>query len=598
MPTPTEWDLSPLLASDTDPALDSLLSEVEAANLSFVTTWKERTDYLVDPIILRQALDEYEQLAARFGTSGQPGYYFGLRASQDQANPVVRAAENRVDELSTRLINELQFFENTLCRLPVETQNIFLTHPELSPYQHYLERLFSFSRHLLSDPEERIMNLKSKASHENWARLTSSLLSKEVREVPLPDGSTAAKGQSELNTLTHHTRKDIRDASAVALYDIANRHIDVAEAEFNSLLGDKKVSDELRAWERPESSRHMADDIHTTVVDALTQAVQKHFDTSRRFYILRAKLTGQPTLAYHERMVDLGSIEKTYTYEEASTLVQRVFTQLDPEFGAIYDRLTNNGQVDVYPKPGKRIGAFCASDLLSLPTYILLNYTGEPGDIRTIAHEFGHAINAELMREKRHALDFGTPLSTAEVASTFMEDFARAEMAKNATAEERLILNVSQLDDEISTIFRQVAAYRFEQELHARFREAGYLAKETISEIFTAHMKDYLGDAVTIDSGAENGWVSWSHFRTFFYVYSYASGLLISKALQRKVKTHPQFLEDVKTFLSAGLSQSPTVLFSNLGIDITKPTFWEEGLAETAALLEQTEALAMELGRV
>jgi oligoendopeptidase F len=43
----------------------------------------------------------------------------------------------------------------------------------------------------------------------------------------------------------------------------------------------------------------------------------------------------------------------------------------------------------------------------------------------------------------------------------------------------------------------------------------------------------------------------------FFYVYSYASGLLISKSLQNAVKRDPRFVNKVKEFLSAGLSESP-----------------------------------------
>ncbi len=106
--------------------------------------------------------------------------------------------------------------------------------------------------------------------------------------------------------------------------------------------------------------------------------------------------------------------------------------QTRPEFADIFAGFVENGQIDVYPKKGKDSGAFCMHHLMVQPTYILLNHTGKLHDVLTIAHELGHGINNELIKKKQHALDFGTPTSTAEVASTFMEDFrARRDPARS-----------------------------------------------------------------------------------------------------------------------------------------------------------------------
>jgi oligoendopeptidase F len=63
-----------------------------------------------------------------------------------------------------------------------------------------------------------------------------------------------------------------------------------------------------------------------------------------------------------------------------------------------------------------------------------------------------------------------------------------------------------------------------------------------------------------------------------FFVYTYASGLLISKYLQGKVREDKKFIEKVKAFLSAGSSNSVKDIFMDMGIDITKKEFWEEGI--------------------
>jgi oligoendopeptidase F len=111
-------------------------------------------------------------------------------------------------------------------------------------------------------------------------------------------------------------------------------------------------------------------------------------------------------------------------------------------------------------------------------------------------------------------------------------------------------------------------------------------------------MAAYMGDSVEQSAGSENWWVYWGHIRYFFYVYSYASGLLISKALQNSVKQDPSFIVKVKDFLSAGLSDSPQNIFRKLGVDIRDAQFWNKGLDEIDHLLNETTALARKLGNI
>jgi oligoendopeptidase F len=287
-------------------------------------------------------------------------------------------------------------------------------------------------------------------------------------------------------------------------------------------------------------------------------------------------------------------VAKEYPYEVAVDLVYQSLHGLDPEFGEIFARFVKNGQVDAFPRKGKRGGAFCSYDRLPTPVYILLNHTNQLRDVMTLAHETGHGINDEIMREEQNELNFGTPTSTAEVASTFMEDFVLQNILKDANEEERFAGMLMKLNDEMSTIFRQVAFYRFEQQLHEAFREKGYLSAQEIGEIFRSHIAAYTGNQTAEES--DNWWMYVSHFRYFFYVYSYASGLLISKSLQNSVKDGSASIGNVKTFLAAGLSESPANIFGRMGVDITDRKFWDRGLQEVDRLLTDTEQLAQRIG--
>jgi oligoendopeptidase F len=595
---PTTWNLSLLFKSDEDPEVEAERTKVKEVSYAFINKWKDRQDYLEDTKVLREALDEYNAWIQDYGTDGTEGYYFGLRSALDENDPKLKARENQVTDFATKILNDIQFFELRLAKATSEAQAKFLAADELKPYRHFLEKLFEEAKYQLTEPEEKVINLLAPMATGNWVRMTSSFLAKEEREVLTKSGKREMKTFAEISDLISEKNKAVRDDAARAVNEVLAKHVEVAENELNSVLQSKKVSDELRGYTRPDAARHMHDDIATNVVDSLLKAVTSQFAVPARFYALKAKLLKVDKLQYHERNVEVGELNQKIEYPEAVEIVGNSLSKLDPEFAEIFQGFVYNGQIDVYPKKGKGSGAFCTHNLIKHPTYILLNYTDRIREVMTLAHEVGHGINNELIKQKQNAINFGTPTSTAEVASTFMEDFALQELLAKSDEETKFSLMMNKLNDDVSTIYRQVACYLFEQELHGKFRSVGYLPKETIGEIFQQHMASYMGDAVELSAGSENWWVYWSHIRNFFYVYSYASGLLISKALQNKVKQDHAFINKVKYFLSVGTSEAPQVIFQNLGIDITDTNFWNAGLSEVEKLLAETEELAAKLGKI
>lgn len=596
--TYTTWNLKPLFDGDKDPRIPEKRSEFENAWRGFIDKWKVRNDYLESPDILKEALDEFEHLDKIFGDGGEEAYYFALRYSQELDNAYIKAQNNKIQDLTVKISNDSMFFLHNIAKIPSENQSKFLEFPGLQPYKHFLERLFTESKYLLSEKEEKILALKSTSSYENWVNMTSKFLSKEEERVLDVKGNWKKTNFSEIMSLIDHKDKKVRDTAAKAFNKILKKNVSIAEEEMNSILNDKKVNDELRGIERPDLLMHVSDDIDSSVVDSMLKAVSDRFYISQNYYKLKAKLFRVRKLKYHERNVEYRALNQKYTYKDAVNIINKVFHQMDPEFSDIFTEFVENGNIDVYPRKGKTSGAFCAGDLDTKPSYVLLNFTGEVMDVTTISHEMGHGFNNVYTKRTQNALNTGTPLSTAEVSSTFFENFVYEELMQGANDELKLSLMVSKLDEETSTIQRQVACYLFEKDLHDNFRKSGYLSKKDIGKLFLKHMGSYMGKYVEQSTGSENWWVYWSHIRSYFYVYSYANGLLISKALQNFVKNDPTYISKIKEFLSAGTSKSPKEIFLSMGIDISDTSFWNKGLDELEALLKETEALAKKLGRI
>lgn len=592
-----EWDLSRLFISDNDPRIQIERDSIEAATKQFVEKWQLRTDYLTDPAVLVEALNDYELWAREHSGDSDGWYYFTLRTSQDQSDPSLKAEYDRAQEFSIGIGNATRFFTHNISKIPQDQQQAFLDHQGLAPYRHFLERKWAEAKYLLSEEEEKIIAEMTPGAYDAWIRLRADLIAGSERETPQEDGSRKVVTYSELLALMQSKNKEVRDAAAAAFNDILATNLAVAEAELNAVLRHRKTVDNFKGCERPDTERHVADDIDTAAVDAMLEAVASRFDIPQRYYKLKAQLLGQPSLAYHERDVEYGNIETHYPLEQAAQIVYTALRKLDPQFGDTFRQFIEGGQVDALPRKGKAGGAACWYNRKPNPVYILLNHTGRLNDVLTMGHETGHGINNVLMGASQNQLNFGTSTATAEVASTFMEDFVLQELLQGADDETRLAVMMMKLNADVKSIFRQVACYRFELQLHALFREKGYLSKDDIGALFQKHMAAYMGNAVEQSAGSENWWDYWPHIRQYFYVYSYASGLLISKSLQRSVKENPGYIENVKEFLTAGVSESPKDIFAKLGIDITDSEFWQKGLEEVEALLAETEQLARKLGK-
>ena len=581
------WDLEPLKKEE---GFNALKQKTIKAALKFIKKWSKRDDWLKDATVLKKALDEYNYWEEDFGIFANEWLYYYLKQSLNQNDAKIKASYNKIYEEAIELQNKFQFFFLKLSKISKKDQENFLNSLSLSNYKHFLEKIFRSGLYVLSEKEEKIIALKAKVSHTNWSTMVSALLSKEERNILNDKKIKEKKNFSEIIELMSHRNKIVRDNSAKEFNNILKKYIDIGEHELNSILENKFINDKIRGYKRADESRFISDDINAEVVDSLVEAVGSNFHISKEFYKLKSKALGLKKLQYHERNLEVSKIEKKYDFSEAYSIVYKTFKNLDPDFSKVFKNLFESNQVDVFPKSGKRSGAFALTNGKNQPSFILLNYTNSLNDILTIAHEFGHVINFELSK-KQKSLNYDFPMCLAETASTFFEDFVLENILENADDELKFSIQMMKLNSDVSTIFRQIAFYKFENDLHKNFREKGYLSKDEIGKLFSKNMKAYMGNYVDHPKESENWWLYVSHFRNFFYVYSYAFGLLVSKIFQSKVNENKDYMLKIKDFLSSGSLQSPKKQLSDLGIEINKIETWKIGIKETENLLEQTKAL-------
>lgn len=577
-----------------DEKFDAAQAEAVKQLSKFESMLGKNQAWLDDHKLLLKILDELEQLSAKNGPGFIEEYIVYLASRLDGAEPKYKAMIKRAEEFDIQRATVIRRFTHALARASAKQQAAMLAETSLKNYHYFLKNWFVEQPHLLGDEAEDVMNRLSDSAIGSWIRLNEERLS--LSEVNLkPAGKVSFE---QLISLMSSSDEALAAAAAKSFNKVLKDHLPIAEAEFNAVLSYKKADDQLRHYKYPDDQRLETDEISRTTVHTLIDAVTEQEAIAQRYYDLKARIMGKDKLKYHERNTPVligGAKEPKYGYEQAYEMVRQAFNSLSPQFTEVLERYHANGQVDVYPKTGKRGGAFMSSFAPSAPGYVMLNFTNKLDDVSTLAHEFGHAIHFEFAKKAQNALLYDVSMATAEVASTFMEDFILEDIIAGADDATRLNIIMERLNRDVSSIFRQIAFYRFELKLHEAYRKAGYLSAVDVGKLFQAEMVSYMGQAVEQNPGSENWWIYVGHFRRFFYVYSYASGLLISKSLQRRVRADAGKIDDVIKVFEAGASMPTEDIFKSAGIDIRQKKFWTDGLAEINDQLDAAEKLAAAL---
>jgi len=579
----TEWDFSSLYKSPSDPKLDTDSEHIEKLCLAFHKKYSGDKSYMTDEGKLLQALKDWEKLTGEIGNA-KPLWYLGHMKSIKSEDTKITAKSDFLESRLTKAFNQIIFFNIDLGKIKPEDQKVFLNGKDLAHYQYLLKHIFDNAKYNLSEEVEKVLSLMSQPSYSMWVDRFETLASQQVvsfkgKKIPF----------SEAMNMIHQLPLKDRHALHKACMEVSKSVAYFAESEINAIYTKKKIDDELRGFKHPYSATILGYENVEKAIEALVETVNKNRKVSHKFYKLKAKLLGLKELTYADRAIGIGKKQREVNLEECIELIRESFQKADPKYREIFDGMLQGGQIDVYPKKGKRGGAYCSGGI-GVPTIVLLNYIPSIDAVMTMAHEMGHAIHTELSKAPSPIYQHYT-ISVAEVASTFFENLAFEAIYERLPDDEKIILLYDRIADFIQTVFRQIACFNFELALHTEIRAKGSITKEEIAALHNKNMSAYLGPAVKMQELDGYFFTSWSHIRNFFYVYSYAYGAIISNALYKKYKEDHSYIEKVNAFMKAGSSMSPEDIFKNAGIDTSKPEFFEEGIRAVEKDMERLEKL-------
>jgi oligoendopeptidase F len=584
------WDLAPLLPRPGDDGLTQVLDRADARAGDLATRRGKVAE------LDAGALAEFMTgLAEVNDLIGRAGSYAGLDFASDTTDPARGARMQGVEDRATQIATKLLFFEIEWAEVPDDTAEKLLADQRLEFARHHLRAARRYRPHLLSEPEEIVLTEKSVTGRSAWERLFEEQVSGIKVEL---DGETTTL-ESALARL-HAPDGEVRRTAAEAITAGLQPGLRTRAFVLNTLLSDKSVDDRLRHYNSWIASRNLSNEASDESVQALVDAVQRRYAIPQRWYALKAKLLGKERIADYDRMASVANVEAEIGWNAAKDLVLDAYASFSGELADTARLFFDEPWIDAPARAGKRPGAFCAYTVPSHHPYLLLNWTSSRRDVLTLAHELGHGLHAYLARGQG-VFHQTTPLTLAETASVFGETVTFGRLLDEVDDPQgRLALLASNLEDQIATVFRQIAMNRFENAMHNARRDEGELSVERFGELWQQSQHAMLGDAVEITDGYRCWWSYIPHFiATPGYVYAYAYGQLLALSVYAQYEARgadfvPQYLD----VLRAGGSMAPEALGKLVDVDLADPEFWDRGLDIIERRLEETVRAAEAAGRI
>ncbi len=583
------WNLDDLYQGPDDPRLEADLAEAKRRAQAFVRSYRGKiATAQLDGPGLAAALVEYEALSA---LESRPSFYASLLFAADTQNQRAQQLVQRTREAATETGNLTVFFNLELIALDNKRLARLLTSPELAAYRHYIEALRRFKPYTLSEKEEQLLNQKKLSGQSAFVQLFGELSGSLRFELEL-DGERQELTDGEVLALLRNPDAAIRRRALTTFLETYAEHGLVLTSIFNNLLLDHKIECDIRHYDDVVMPTHLANEIAPTTFEAMMRAVEQHYPLAQEYFRLKARLLDLERLSYSDVYAPLETTAETIPFSAAQELIVTAFGQADERFAVLASDFFHNRWIDAEVRAGKRVGAFCAALSPQHHPYILCSYTGTSRDVATVAHELGHGIHYSLAR-RNSLLNYDAPLVLAETASVFAEIVLTQHLLAQARdpAARRAIL-CDTLEDMYGTVFRQTALTRFEIEAHAQ-RPKGVLSAEDLGRLWWQEQEKLFADSVELPPVYRWGWSYIPHFiHSRFYCYSYSFGELLTLALfQRYVDEGPTFMPAYLQLLESGGSQRPEHALAQLGIDINRPEFWEQGFEVIRGFLSDLQEI-------
>ncbi len=524
--------------------------------------------------------------------------YASMRYHEDTRVAETAEMEQRARLAGTRLSEAESFIEPEVLALGRKTVERWIADtPGLAEYAHGLRDVLRRGAHTLTPREEEIVataGLVTDAPYAVYGMLANADLPWPT--VTLSDGREVRLDQAAYTK--HRAAADRADRRRVfdAFWGAWQGYARTFGATLYAQVKRDLFHARVRKYPSCLAAALDGDAIPEAVYRTLVEEARRGLPTLHRYFRLRGRMLGVDDLRYYDIYPPLVRSAGTVTIDEAKRIVVEAAAPLGEEAQRILRAGLDDRWMDVFPREGKRPGAYMNGHVYDVHPFVLLNFQEDYESLSTLAHEWGHALHSHLANRAQPFPTAGYSIFTAEVASTLQEALLLERMLREAgTPEDRLFYLGHALEGLRGTFFRQTMFAEFELAIHETVERGEALSGERLTAMYAELLRSYHGHdegVLTVDDAHTVEWAFIPHFYYDFYVYQYATSIAASSLLAEEVLAGAKGAADrVLGLLRAGGSDYPYELMRRAGVDLATPDPYRALLRRMSGIMDEIEAL-------
>ena len=518
--------------------------------------------------------------------------FIGCLSAQNVKDDKAKILAGKARKIGAAMASALTHLDKHILNMPDDQWSGMIAAPELSELKFNLEERRRRAKEKMSADLETLVNNLSTDGYQGWSNLYDTVVGRMTIEaeengkpVSLSPGQAANKLLSPDRSFREHLWEKWEEAWA--------KDADYCALALNNLAGFRLSLYGQRGW----------DDVHREPLDynrmlpdtlnAMWSAIDNSKDRLVKFLNRKKEILGVEKLTWHDVNAPIGTSESKMSFDEAADFIVEQLGRFSPDMASFTQAAFDKNWVEAEDRPGKRPGAFCTSFPEKRESRVFMTFSGTMGNVSTLAHELGHAYHQSVMNDlppmaQQYAMN------VAETASTFNEvtvSDAAVRFAK--TPEEKVVLIEDKLQRAVQLLMNIQCRFIFETNFYNE-RKKGLVSKQRLNELMVEAQKQAYADA--LDEYHPHFWASKLHFYNTgvpFYNFPYTFGYLFATGVYARAKKegaafapkYDDLLRDTGRMRVEDLAQL------HMGVDLTKPEFWQDAIDSSLAELDEFMAL-------
>lgn len=538
---------------------------------------------------LTSAVDLMQQIQLRVREADA---YVGCLAAAD-------TSDKKAIQLGGRIKLQLASYETALTRLdalltatPDAVWQALLSRPEWQPISFNLEERRNLAREKLSPEQEALAGDLAVDGYHGWGSLYDTIVS-GFAITHEENGETLKLSAGQAFNKLHTGDRKVRSELFNKWEQTWGEKADLCADALNHLAGFRLQMYKHRGWASILKEPLAVCRMKPETLEAMWGAIERSKAPLVRYLERKARILGVERLAWHDVSAPLGESSKHVSFDEGAELIVEQFRSFSPKLAAFAESAFEKSWIEAEDRPGKRPGGFCTSLPLSEQTRIFMTYSGTMDNVSTLAHELGHAYHQRVM-DGMPALSQEYAMNVAETASTFAEMIVSEAALKLApTPEEKLALLEDKIQRAVAFMMNIHARFLFETRYYAE-RSSGLVSVDRLNELMLEAQKEaYCG---ALAEYHPHFWAAKLHFyitEVPFYNFPYTFGYLFSSGIYAQAVQEGAGFEDryVALLRDTGSMTVEELAEKHLGVDLTKPDFWQSAIDLSLQDVEQFLAL-------